>query len=301
MALPSATTPMPLRTASTLTFFYALGYPIGALAVSAMSPMAVLVCRFGAAGLILSGWAMLARVSWPTGRTLVHVLVSGLLAQGILFGCLYLALLNGAPAVLGAVVIAMNPVVTALLAAVFLGEGLTPRRIVALALGVVAVLAACAGRLATVGGMDPVVLLLVVSLLSVAAGGVYQQRFCSGVDFRATAALQNVVCVLPAVALASVLPFSVSDPWKAAGAVAAVVVSNALVGMTIFVRAVNDHGAAAVAMLFSVIPAVAGLMSWLMLGQRPDAGIVVGLAVGAVACWLNVSGQQRQHDPGGYG
>ena len=45
MAMP----PMPLRTASTLTFFYALGYPIGALAVSAMSPMAVLVFRFGLA------------------------------------------------------------------------------------------------------------------------------------------------------------------------------------------------------------------------------------------------------------
>ena len=34
----------------------------------------------------------LARVSWPTGRTLVHVLISGLLAQGLLFTCLYLAL-----------------------------------------------------------------------------------------------------------------------------------------------------------------------------------------------------------------
>lgn len=83
-------------------------------------------------------------------------------------------------------------------------------------------------------------------------------------------------------------------------AVAPVVVSNALLGMTLYVRAVNDHGAAAVAMLFSVIPAVAGLLSWVMLGQRPDVGIVAGLAVGAAACWLNVSsGQQRQHDPGG--
>src|SRR5262249_32678761 len=34
-----AMSPMPLRPASNLTFFYALGYPVGALAVSAMSPM----------------------------------------------------------------------------------------------------------------------------------------------------------------------------------------------------------------------------------------------------------------------
>jgi drug/metabolite transporter (DMT)-like permease len=154
--MPSPT--MPFRAASILTFFYALGYPIGALSVSAMSPMAVLVCRFGLAGMILSGWALLARVTWPTGRTLVHVLVSGLLTQGLQFICLYLALLQGAPAVLGAVIISMNPVVTALLAAAVLGEGLTWTRVGALVLGVVAVLAACAGRLVMVGGVDTVVL-----------------------------------------------------------------------------------------------------------------------------------------------
>ena len=104
---------MPFRTAFVLTFLYALGYPIGALAVSVMSPMAVLVFRFGLAAAILAGWAMMARVTWPTGRALAHVLISGLLAQGLLFTCLYLALLHGAPAVLGAVIISMNPVVTA--------------------------------------------------------------------------------------------------------------------------------------------------------------------------------------------
>ena len=278
---------MPFRSAATLTFFYALGYPIGALAVSVMTPMAVLVLRFGLAGVILSGWALLARVSWPTRRTLVHVLISGLLAQGLLFAPLYLALEHGAPAVLGAVVISMNPVLTTLFAASFLGERLTWTRLGALALGVVAVLAACAGRLIAVGGIDPAVLLLLVSLVSIAAGGVYQQRFCSAVDFRATAALQNLVCVAPLAALAALTPQAVTDPARAATAIAAVVLLNATVCMTMYVRAINQYGAASVAMLFAVIPAVAGLLGWAMLGQRPDIGVAVGLVVGAGACWLN--------------
>ncbi len=292
MSLPT----MPARTASVLTFCYALGYPIGALAVSAMSPMAVLVFRFGLAGAILSGWVFVARVGWPRGRTLVHVVVSGLLGQALQFICLYVALLHGAPAVLGAVIISMNPVVTTVLAALFLGEGLTWGRAAALVLGVFAVLAACAGRLITVGGLDGVVLLLVVALVAVAGGGVYQQRFCSGVDFRAMAALQNLVSVLPVAALLFVSPWSVTDPWKAVGAVAAVVLFNATTAMTFYVRAINKYGAAAVAILFAVIPAVAGVLSWLMLGQRPDVGIAVGLVVGAAACWLNarVSRRQRQ-------
>jgi drug/metabolite transporter (DMT)-like permease len=95
----------------------------------------------------------------------------------------------------------------------------------------------------------------------------------------------------------------VIDPWKAAGAVAAVVLLNATLCMTLYVRAINIYGAAAVAMLFAVIPAVAGLLSWLMLGQRPDIGVAIGLVVGAAACWLNAkaSRQQRQNDPAGDG
>src|SRR2546423_5964373 len=89
---PVSISAMPWRSASALTFVYALGYPIGALAVSAMSPMVVLAFRFGLAAIILGTWAVVARVTWPTHMTLVHVLVSGLLAQGVLFVGLYLAL-----------------------------------------------------------------------------------------------------------------------------------------------------------------------------------------------------------------
>jgi drug/metabolite transporter (DMT)-like permease len=295
---------MPLRSSLTLTFLYALGYPIGALAVSALSPMAVLVFRFGLAAVILGSWALVARVSWPTGMALIHVLISGLLAQGVLFVCLYLALEHGAPAVLGAVVVSMNPVVTALLVAMFLGDSLTVSRVVALVLGAAAVLAACAGRLMSVGGVDGAIWLLVAALVGIAAGGVYQQRFCADVDFRVTATLQNAACAGPVVLLASLSPLTVHNVPHAVAAVGAVVLLNATLCMTIYIRAISQYGAATVSMLFCVIPAVAGLLAWVMLGQRPDIGIVGGLVLGALACWLNAraSGrQQRQDDPAGDG
>ena len=145
-------------------------------------------------------------------------------------------------------------------------------------LGVLAVLAACAGRLVMVGGVDAVVLLLLVSLFSVAAGGVYQQKFCRGVDFRATAALQNAACVAPGgrargadAVHRDTTRGRPRSQWPRSCCL------NATLCMTMYVRAVNDYGAAAVAMLFAVIPAVAGLLSWLMLGERPDIGIAVGL------------------------
>jgi drug/metabolite transporter (DMT)-like permease len=291
---------MPLRAASAVTFTYALGYPIGNLAVASMTPMAVLVFRFGLAAVILGIWAKLAGVRWPTGRKLGHVAVTGLLMQAVQFCCLYLALERGAPAVLGAVVIAMNPVVTAILGALFLRERLGAWRILALVLGVAAVLSACASRLIKTGGVDPVLILLLVALLGLAAGGVYQQRFCADVDFRATSAVQNAVALVPAAVLTALTPFAVHHTANAVLAITAVVLLNATLAVSLYVRAINIYGAAAVSMLFCVIPAVAGLLSWMMLGQRVDIGIAVGLVLGALACWLNarVSGQQRQNDPG---
>lgn len=286
---------MPLSTASAVTFLYALGYPIGALAVAAMTPMAALVLRFSLAASILAIWTVLVKAPWPRGAQFGHVVVAGLLIQAVQFCSLYEALQLGSPAVLGAVAIAMNPVTTAILGAVFLREPLGPQRLAALTLGVVAVLAACARRLMSAHGVDPVILLLVLALLGLSAGGVYQQRFCAGVDFRAMSAMQNAVALIPAAALAILTPFSVHDGAKAAIAVGGMVLLNATLAVSLYLRAINTHGAAAVAMLFAVIPAVAAVLSWLMLGQRPDAGVAVGLVAGGFACWLNTraSGRRR--------
>ena len=286
---------MPLSTASAVTFLYALGYPIGALAAAAMTPMAALVLRFSLAASILAIWTVLVKAPWPRGAQFGHVMVAGLLIQAVQFCSLYEALQLGSPAVLGAMAIAMNPVTTAILGAVFLREPLGPQRLAALTLGVVAVLAACAGRLMRAHGVDPVILLLVLALLGLSAGGVYQQRFCAGVDFRAMSAMQNAVALIPAAALAILTPFSLHDGAKAAIAVGGMVLLNATLAVSLYLRAINTHGAAAVAMLFAVIPAVAAVLSWLMLGQRPDAGVAVGLVAGGFACWLNTraSGRRR--------
>lgn len=76
------------------------------------------------------------------------------------------------------------------------------------------------------------------------------------------------------------MPWTVTDPWKAAGAVAAVVLLNAVPAMTLYVRGVNGYGA----------PHCRGRCSpsgrtWV----SPSAFVV-----GAAACWLNARGSRRQ-------
>jgi drug/metabolite transporter (DMT)-like permease len=285
---------MPLTTATAVTLSYAVGFPIGALAVAAMTPMAVLALRFSLAAIILAALALAAKTAWPRGAQFGHVVVTGLLIQAVQFCCLYEALLLGAPAVLCAVVVAMNPVATAILAAMVLRESLGLQRIAALFLGVVAVFAACAKRLMSAHGFDPVIALLVLALFGLAAGGVYQQRYCAGVDFRAMGAVQNAVALIPAAVFAALTPFAVHDAVNASFAVTGMVLLNATLAVSLYLRAISMHGAAAVAMLFAIIPAAAAVLCWLMLGQRPDIGVAIGLLVGGLACWLNSRSANRR-------
>ena len=284
---------MPLTTASAVTVFYAIGYPVGTLAVTAMTPMAVLVLRFGFAAVILAGWAW-----WPRqpGRGVPSSATSSSRAcssrpcssaastRRFYSGRTRSAVCGGD---------SDEPRHHRDLAAAFLREPLGSARIAALALGVVAVLAACARRLMNTHGIDPVIALLAIALLGLSIGGVYQQRFCAGIDFRTMSAMQNAVALIPAAVLAILTPYAVHDGVKAIVAISGVVLLNATVAVSLYVRAISLHGAAAVAMLFAVIPAVAAVLSWFMLGQRPDVGIAIGLLAGGGACWLNSLASSR--------
>jgi hypothetical protein len=64
-------------------------------------------------------------------------------------------------------------------------------------------------------------------------GGVYKQRFCSGVDFRVTSAMQNAVGLIPASALAIVTPFTVHDGVRAVIAVSGTVLLNATLAVSL--------------------------------------------------------------------
>jgi drug/metabolite transporter (DMT)-like permease len=139
----------------------------------------------------------------------------------------------------------MNPVITSILATTFLREPLGPQRVAALALGVVAVLAACAKRLMSTNGIDPVIALLVVALLGLSVGGVYQQRYCTGVDFRPMSAVQNAVALIPAAALAALTPVAVHDTAKATVAISGMVLLNATVAVSLDLRPAAGRAGAA--------------------------------------------------------
>src|SRR4051812_7928665 len=118
---------------------WATGYPAGSLAVAAAAPLLFTTVRFAAAAGVMALIVWQTRARWPRGRLLAHTAVVGVLTQAVHFTGVYSGMHAGVPAAVSALVIGLNPVVTALLAALTLGERLTWMRLAGLGLGVLAV------------------------------------------------------------------------------------------------------------------------------------------------------------------
>lgn len=277
-----------LRLAATITALWALGYPLGALGIQAMSPILLLAWRFGVSAVVVLLFVRVRRITLPRGRQLAHVIVVGLLVQVGQFGALYIALSHGVPAVVCALAVALNPVATLALTSA-ISRTAPPRRLMgAVLLGVAAIVAAFTGRLIALGHIDAGVLLTMVGLAALAVGGIYQQRYVVGVDPSASNAIQLNVAATVTVPLALLTPHSVADVRLAFVVVPLMAVLSSALCTTLYQHAVAVAGAMRASMLFSVIPSVTGVLAWVILGQRPDVGIGIGLVLGAIGCVLGL-------------
>ncbi|MFW0790492.1 DMT family transporter [Gordonia sp. CPCC 205333] len=270
--------------AASTAIFYALGYPVGALSVRYATPGLVLIARFLLGGLILAAIVCIRRFGWPRGRQAWHAVVIGLTTQGMQFVGCYEAMYAGVSPVLVALVIAMNPVITTALASLLLRERLSRRRIVAVMAAFVAVCAAFAGRVADVGHVDLAVLWVIIAVLGLAFGGVYQQRFLTDGHPMAVNAIGAAAALVPAGLFAALTPQHIANAAAAVGSVAILIVANSVIAASLYLAAIKRAGASAVSLLFGVIPSIAALLTWGILHERPDLGVIVGLALGAAAC-----------------
>ncbi|MGK8491760.1 DMT family transporter [Nocardia asiatica] len=251
----------------------------GVIGVGAAPPLLVLFARFGIACVLLTAYAVAARVAWPRGSRLRHVLVAGLSMQAVQFGAFYTAMAEHVPAAVIALVQGLNPVVIALFAGL-IGETVTLRQWFGFGIGGIGVTVAVADQSHfSLTGL----LLCVVGLLGLSVGTVYQKRFVPTVDPRASTALHVVVSAPIAGALAWLTGQThVSDPSRFAGALAWMVLVNSIAAFLLLNAMLRRWDATRVGKLFFATPAVTALLAWLLIDQPLRWPTVAGLGVGLV-------------------
>ncbi|MQY27156.1 DMT family transporter [Nocardia aurantia] len=256
----------------------------GVVGVGAAPPMLLLFGRFGLAGLALAAYAVVAHAEWPRGRQLAHAIVAGLLMQIVQFGAFYTAMAEHVSAAVVSLVQGLNPVVIALFAGRVLGERVSRRQWLGFAVGGVGVALAVADQSAlSMAGL----LLCVVGLLGLSLGTVYQKRFTPEIDSRSATAV-HALASAPVAGLLALAhhDFHVADPARFAGALAWMVLVNAMGAFLLLNAMLRRWDTTRVGRLFFATPAVTALLAWLVVGQPLHPLTVAGLAVGVVGLVL---------------
>ena len=113
-------------------------YIAGPYGVRYIGPLTLVAWRFGIAAVVASGLALaLRRRPGMDRRTVGRIALVGFVMNGFLFGAMYLAFRAGLSGTLGSLMHSLSPVLTALFAAVLLGERLTRAQVVGFVVGVV--------------------------------------------------------------------------------------------------------------------------------------------------------------------
>lgn len=283
----------PLGLGAATVVFFAAGYPLGSIATQAASGALILVARFIVAALVLTAIITVMKAAWPRGKDAWHAVVAGFFGQGFQFVGCYTAFEAGVSPVLVALIIAMNPVLTLVLATRMVGEPLSGQRLLAVALSVVAVLAALSGRMDTIGHIGVAVGFVFLGLFGISFGSLYQQRFVHSGHPMAINAVGLLGALVPTTVMLVFSDRQIHDLHGFIVSTGALIIVNAILGISLLLAFIRRVGASSAALLFGVIPSVAAVQTWLLLGERPDLGVAIGLVLGAIACFIGARAAQQ--------
>ena len=272
------------------------GYVVGKMALPFVGPYTLIFIRFASAALILLAVALVTKAPWPNTRAQYgHLIVVGLLIQALQFGGLYMGLGLGVSAAVAALIVGTMPVFTALGATRFLNEkvsGVEWLGLVGGLFGVGLVVFEQLGNAATAS--LPAYLCVVLALVGITAGSLYQKKYCTGMDLRTGGFVQLTTAAIVMFFLAEHIE-SLAVRWTptmifSAGWLSLV---NSIGAISILFILMRKGEASKVAGLFHLIPAVTALMGFAFLGETFSAINALGFAITALAVYVCTHAKAR--------
>lgn len=260
---------------------WSTGFVGARLGLPYAEPFTFLALRMLVAAGLLLVVALLTRAPWPSSpRALMHVAVAGLLVHGIYLGGVFWAIGQGLSAGVTAIIVSIQPLLTAALAGVVLGERIRPRQWLGLLLGLAGVILVVSSRIGE-GGVAPVAVGgAVAALLGITLGTLYQKRYCPQTDLRSGGTVQYLVSGLALLAVAYELE-TMRIEWTGEFVFALVWLVLVLsVGAVGLLFALIRHGAAAkVASLFYLAPPFTAIFGYLLFDETLQGRALLGLGV----------------------
>ena len=267
---------------------WSTGFIVARYGMPHAPPMKFLAMRYVLSVICFAVWAFAARAVWPSDRRqLRHLAVTGVLMHAGYLGGVWAAVKLGMGAGLAALLVGLQPVLTAVWIS-SRGGAVSRRQWAGLILGFGG-LALVVWHKLGVGEIHPVNFLLALgALLSITVGTLYQKRFVAPCDVRTANLVQ--LCAAFVVTLPLALLESEAMNWNGhlIGAMAWSVLALTLGGSSLLYLLIQRGAATAVTSLLYLVPPCTAVMAWLLFAEPIAVSTAVGMGLAAVGVSLVV-------------
>jgi drug/metabolite transporter (DMT)-like permease len=269
---------------------WATGFVVAGLSAGHVEPLTFLAIRFPIAGLIFVAIALGQRAVWPTAKLAIHAGAAGALLHAGYLGPVYWAVAHGMPAGVSALIVGLQPLITTILASRMVGEKITSRHWLGLAVGILGVGLVVSPKLTldTLGGITPLTTAIcILGAFSVSLGTVYQKKFATGLDLASGGVWQyagaTLVVLIGAIAIEDFGFDGSLSAWVALGWSVLVLSLGAITLLMVLIR----HGEVSrVSSLIYLVPGVAAFSTFLVFGETLVPLQILGMVVCAGAVFI---------------
>ena len=263
------------------------GFIATKIGIQYAAPFTFLSLRFAFGIACLLPLVLWLKPAWPkTRREWLHIVIAGLLMHAIHLSGSHYAQYLGMSAGIAAVILALQPLATALFAR-GTGERISRLQWFGIALGFAGVALIVWHKIdvraVTVGSLIAVL----TGLVSLTVGTLYQRKFCPTVDLRSGALIQFVA------SLVVLLPLSIAFEgakvqwsWPLLGAIVFLVIGASILAVNALHTLMRHGEATRVTSMLYLPPIFAVAMEYLIFGVVPTAISFVGIAVTSVGVAL---------------
>ena len=205
---------------------------------------------------------------------------AGLLMHAVHLGGSHYVQYLGVSAGITAVLLTVQPLLTALIASRWMGEQLTQRQWFGIAIGFAGVILVVWHKIdireMTVASLCAVI----VALLAVTAGTLYQRVFCPRVDLRASAIVQFIAAAAVLAPLAWLFEdYRIAWAWPLFGSIVYLVIGSSILAFSALHVLMRHGEATRVTSLFYLTPVFAVVLEFALFKVVPTMVSVLGIAI----------------------
>jgi drug/metabolite transporter (DMT)-like permease len=279
--------PLPLMVAA-FCLLWSSAFSVAKFAMADCPPLLLLTARFLLAGLLMLGAAAVYRTPFNLSRRDFAIFAAlGVANQAVYLGLGYVGM-RGISSGLSALIISANPVLTAVLAASFLGERMTWRKVTGLVLGIGGVAFVVQNRLA--GGAEHLsgIVLTIAALVSLVGGTILFKRFAPNGNLWIGNGVQSLAAglALAPVAFGAESVADVVPSWRLLAAFAYLVLLVSVLAYLLWFRILAVSGATAASSYHFLMPPLGLLFGWLLLGEPVAPLDLIGIVPVALGIYL---------------